>query len=114
MKFIKDILFFEITTTGNDPDKDSILQLAAVLLDKDNFLEKNNYNSYIRVSYLDNIINEHAKILKIDYETLRQSPKIYDVIKKFRHRFGNNLLLGTHSFNSLWFLKNGFKKAAVE
>jgi hypothetical protein len=63
MKFIKDLLFFEITTTGADPDKDSLVQLSAVLLDKDNLLEKDNFNTYVRVSYLDSIINEHAKLL---------------------------------------------------
>jgi DNA polymerase III epsilon subunit-like protein len=113
MKFIKDLLFFEVTTTGQDPDKDSIIQLSAVLLDKDNLLEKNNYNSYIRVSYLDSIINEHAKLLHTDYESLRKSPKVYEAIKQFHKKFGNNLLLATHSFSSVWFLRNAFKKAAV-
>lgn len=113
MKFIKDLLFFEITTTGNDGDKDSLLQLSAVFLDKDNLLEKANYNSFIRVSYLDSIINEHAKILNTNYETLKNSPKVYDVIKAFHKKFGKDLLLATHSFQSLLFLKNAFKKAVV-
>ncbi|MDR3642213.1 MAG: exonuclease domain-containing protein [Candidatus Doudnabacteria bacterium] len=111
MKFIKDLLFFELTTTGIDPDKDNIIQLSAILLDKDNLLEKNNFDSFIRVSYLDSIINEHAKLLHTDYETLRKSPKIYDVIKKFHKHFGTDFLLATNSFNNLLFLKNGFKKA---
>ena len=114
MKFIKDLLFFEITTTGQDPDKDAIIQLSGVLLDKDNLLEKNNFNTYIRVSYLDSIINEHAKLLHADYESLRKSPKIYEAVKQFHKKFGNNLLLATHSFGSVWFLKNAFKKAAVQ
>ncbi|MFI5205513.1 MAG: exonuclease domain-containing protein [Candidatus Paceibacterales bacterium] len=113
MKFIKDLLFFELNTTGHDVDKDSIIQLSAVLLDKDNLLEKNNFNSYIRVSYLDSIINEHAAILHTDYETLKKSPKIYDAIKKFHKHFGTNLLLATHGFHHLLFLKNAFKKAVV-
>ena len=113
MKFIKDLLFFEIQTTGHDPDKDSIIQLSAILIDKDNLLEKNNFNTYIRVSYLDNIINEHAKLLHTDYESLRKSPKIYDAIKNFHKKFGNNLLLATHGFHHLLFLKNAFKKALV-
>jgi len=113
MKFIKDILFFEVQTTGYDTDKDSIIQLSAVLLDKDNLLEKNNFNTFIRVSYLDSIITEHAKILHTDYETLRKSPKVYDAIKNFHNKFGRDLLLATHSSNNLWFLKNAYKKAAV-
>jgi DNA polymerase III epsilon subunit-like protein len=113
MKFIKDLLFFEITTTGSDPDKDSLVQLSAVLLDKDNLLEKGNFNTYVRVSYLDSIINEHAKLLHTDYETLRKSPKVYDAIKNFHKKFGTNLLLATHSLTSVLFLKNAFKKAVV-
>ncbi len=113
MKFIKDLLFFEIQTTGQDPEKDSVIQLSAILLDKDNLLEKNNFNSYIRVSYLDAIINEHAKLLNTDYESLRKSPKVYDAVKNFHKKFGINLLLATHSLSNVWFLKNAFKKAVV-
>lgn len=113
MKFIKDILFFEIQTTGPDPDKDSVIQLSAVLLDKDNLLEKANFNAYVRVSYIDGIISEHAKLLHIDFETLRRSAKIYDVIKLFHKQFGTNLLLATNHLGSIWFLKSAFKKAAV-
>jgi len=113
MKFIKDLLFFEIETTGHDVDKDSIIQLSAILLDKDNLLEKDNFNTYIRVSYLDSVMNEHAKLLHTDYETLRKSPKIYDSIKNFHKKFGTNLLLATHGFHHLLFLRSAFKKAAV-
>jgi DNA polymerase III epsilon subunit-like protein len=113
MKFIKDLLFFEVSTTGFDVDKDSVIQLSAVLLDKDNLLEKGNFNAYIRVSFLDAIINQHAKLLGIDYETLKKSQKIYDVIKNFHSKFGSNLLLATHNVANILFLKNAFKKAAI-
>lgn len=113
MKFIKDLLFFEIQTTGQDADKDAVIQLSAVLLDKDNLLEKNNFNSFVRVSYLDSIIHAHAKLLGTDYETLKKSPKVYDAIKNFHKKFGNNFFLATHSFNNVLFLKNAFKRAVV-
>jgi DNA polymerase III alpha subunit (gram-positive type) len=113
MKFIKDLLFFETRTTGNDPDKDTVIQLSAVLLDKDNLLEKANFNTYIKISYLDSVISEHAKLLHVDFETLRKSPKIYDAIKHFHGKFGLNLFLATHNFSGALFLKNAFKKAAM-
>lgn len=113
MKFIKDLLFFEIQTTGTDPDKDSIIQLSAVLLDKDNLLEKNNFNTFIKISYLDSVIHEHAKLLNITFEQLRTSPKIYDALKKFHNHFGTDLLLASNNFSSIWFLKNAFKKTGV-
>ena len=114
MKFIKDLLFFEINTTGADVDKDNIIQIAAVLVDKDNLLERANYNTFIRVSYLDSMINEHAKLLGSDYETVRKSPKVYEAIKQFREKFGNDLLLAAHTLGNLLFLKNAFRKAAVK
>lgn len=113
MKFIRDLLFFEMNTTGRDPDKDNIIQLSGILLDKNNLLEKDYFNSYVRVSYLDSVINEHSKLLNIAPEVLKKSPKIYDVAKQFHSKFGNKPLLVTHNLNNVLFLKTGFKKAVV-
>jgi DNA polymerase III epsilon subunit-like protein len=113
MKFIKDLLFFELITTGSDPDKDNILQLSAVLLDKDNLLERESFNSHVRVSFIEGLLWEHSKLLRIEIGELKKSPKIYDVIKQFRKKFPDPLLLATHSFQNTLFLKNAFKKAAL-
>ncbi|MBI3231710.1 MAG: hypothetical protein HYZ51_01355 [Candidatus Doudnabacteria bacterium] len=113
MKFIKDLLFFELTTTGVDADRDNILQLSAIVLDKDNLLEKGFFNSYIRVSYMDNIIQDHAKLLRISPEMLKKSQKIYDCVKKFHLHFGKQYLLTTHTLTNVLFLKQAFKKAVV-
>ena len=114
MKFIKDLLFFELQTTGPNPDKDSMIQLAAILLDKDNLLEKANANFFVRVSYLDSIIFEHAKLLHISPEVLRKSPKIYDVAKQFYKQFGTNVLLCTHNLTNVLFLRSAFRKTLLE
>ena len=113
MRFIKDLLFFEINTTGVDTDKDSMLQLSALLIDKNNLLEKDYFNTHIRVSYLDSMILEHSKLLGITPEALRKSPKIYDAIKQFKSRFGSEAILSTHNLNNVMFLKAGFKKAGL-
>ncbi len=113
MKFIKDLLFFEVTTTGQDTDKDSVIQLSAVLLDKDNLLEKANFNSFVRVSYLDAVINQHSKLLGIEYNVLKKSAKVYDVVKQFHNKLGSNFLLATHNVANILFLKAAFKKALV-
>lgn len=114
MKFIKDLLFFELQTTGQDSDKDNIIQLSAILLDKDNLLEKANFNSYVRVSFLDGVISEHARILNIDFNILKKSNKIYDAAKQFYHKFGTDVLLTTHNISNLLFLKNAFKKSSLK
>lgn len=113
MKFIKDILLFELETTGPNPDKDSVIQLSCILLDKDNLLEKSYFNSYVRVSLLENLITEHAAQLSIPFVTMQKSPKIYDTIKKFHETFGANVLLGTHNISNILFLRNSFKKALI-
>lgn len=110
MKFIKDILLFQIETTGPIIDRDSIIQLSAVLLDKDNLLEKNFFNSYIKVSFLDNTISQHATQLMVPFETLQKSPKLHDVIRSFIAKFGSTPLLATHSVSNVQFLRQAFKK----
>ncbi len=110
MKFIKDILLFQIEVTGKNVERDSIIQLSAVLLDKDNLLEKNFFNSYVKVSFLDNTIATHAEALKVTFETLQKSPKLYEVIKAFSAKFGDTPLLATHSVSNVQFLRQAFKK----
>ncbi|QQS22541.1 hypothetical protein IPM19_02820 [bacterium] len=51
MKLIKDILIFQIEATGVDIERDHIIQLSGILLDKDSLLEKNYFNSYVKVSF---------------------------------------------------------------
>jgi len=114
MKFIKDILLFELATTGPDSDKDNIIQISAVLLDKDNLLEKGNFNSYVRVSFLDGVITEHAKMLQVDFDALKKSPKIFDAVRLFRNKFGNDLLLASNNITNLLFLRNAFKKSQLK
>lgn len=113
MKFIKDLIIFELQTTGTETEKDNIIQLSAIVLDKDNLLEKNVFNSYVRISMLEGTIAQHAEALGIPYETMRKSPKIYDVVKQFHAQLGTDGLLCTHTISNVMFLKTAFKKAGV-
>jgi DNA polymerase III epsilon subunit-like protein len=113
MKFIKDILLFQIETTGQNIDRDSIIQLSAILLDKDNLLEKNSFNSYVKVSFIDSTITQHAEMLNVPFETLQKSPKLYEVIKSFAATFGSTPLLASHSVANVQFLRQAFKKTFI-
>jgi DNA polymerase III epsilon subunit-like protein len=113
MKLIKDLLVIHIETTGNDPDRDHIIQLSAVLLDKDSLLEKNFFNSYVKVSFLDGTLQQHSQQLGISFDKLRKSPKITEVIKDFVNSFGYEPLLATNSTQSYLFLRNTFKKSLI-
>jgi DNA polymerase III alpha subunit (gram-positive type) len=113
MKFIKDILIFDVTTTGNNLDKDQIIQLSAVLVNKDNFLGQDFFNNYVRVSLLDGTINQHAQMLNISFEELRSSKKIYDVVKLFDEKFGKEYLLACVNPLGLSFLRQAYKKSSI-
>jgi DNA polymerase III epsilon subunit-like protein len=110
MKFIKDILVFQLETTGPNIERDSIVQLSAVLLDKDNLLEKNFFNSYIKVSFLETTIQQHAELLQVPFATLNKSPKLAEVIRQFSEKFGTTPLLSTHTVSNVQFLRQAFKK----
>ncbi len=113
MKFIKDILLVELETTGQDTDRDSIIQLSAVLLDKDNLLEKDFFNSIVRVSLLENTISKHAAMLGIPFEEMRKSQKIYETLKKFTEQFDKPILLASHNVTNLFFLRNAYRKSLI-
>ena len=113
MKFIKDLLLIDLQTTGTDPEKDSVLQIAALLLDKDNLLEKGSFNSYVRLSFLESTMRQHAQGLEVDVSVIKQSQKIYDVVKKFKEKFGSDFLFASHNFTNILFLRSAFKKAGI-
>lgn len=113
MKFIKDILVFHMEVTGKSVERDSILQLSAVLLDKDNLLEKKYFNSYVKVSFLEGTISKHADYLNISFDQLNRSPKLTEAIKNFAKTFDYTPLLATHSTLHYLFLKQAFKKTLV-
>ncbi len=113
MKFIKDILFFQVETTGSNLDRDVIVQLSAILLDKDNLLEKDFFNSYVKVSFIDQTLEQHAQLLNVPFDVLRTSPKLHEVIKNFTTKFGYTPLLATHTVQNVQFLRQAFKKTFI-
>ncbi|MBL8030384.1 MAG: hypothetical protein JNN11_03990 [Candidatus Doudnabacteria bacterium] len=114
MRFIKDLLFFELNTTGPDLDKDNVIQLSAIVVDKDNLLEKDFFNTYVRISYLDSLLLAHSKLLQVEYEVVKKSPKVADAVKLFHGKFNpGQILLVTHGTSNLFFLKAMFKKVLV-
>lgn len=110
MKLIKDLLVVHVETTGPDPERDHIIQLAAVLLDKDSLLEKNYFNNYVKVSFLDGTLEKHSQQLGISFDELRKSPKLTEVIRKLVSTFNYEPLLAGNSVTTYLFLRQAFKK----
>lgn len=113
MRFIKDILLFELETTGGDVERDVVIQLAAVLLDKDNLLEKGLFNSYVRTSFLDDTLTRHGALLHVSLDILKKSSKTLDVVRSFVSQFSSEVQLGVQSPRNFIFLRNMFRKVNI-
>lgn len=113
MKFIKDLLIIEIETTGPDSERDAVIQLSALVLDRDNLLEKGVFNTYVRTSLLEKTLRGHAEILEIPFEVMQKSPKANDAVKKIMDAVDLNATLTLQTVRSLFFLRALFKKANV-
>jgi DNA polymerase III alpha subunit (gram-positive type) len=113
MRFVKDILVFDIQTTGSDAEKDVIVQLAGIGLSKDNLLEQEKFSSFVRTSLLEGTLQKHAELVGKDLETLRKSPRIQEVLKSFTARFSRDVTLCTNGVHNLLFLQQSFKKAGL-
>ncbi len=113
MKFLKDLLLVEVETTGPDTDKDTVIQLSAILLDRDNLLEKQVFNCYIRTSLLEATLTKHSLWLNISFETLNKSPKVYDAAKKFSDTLDNHATVAVQTVKQFLYLKTLFKKATL-
>ncbi|MBP9686314.1 MAG: hypothetical protein KBD66_00770, partial [Candidatus Doudnabacteria bacterium] len=113
MKFIKDILLFDVETSGPDPDKDVIVQLGVVLLDKDNLLEKRYMHTYVRNSMLHATLLEHAASAHVDVRDLQLGKKPLELVRELPMLFPASATLAPANTSRLLFLKNMYRKQAV-
>jgi len=114
MKFARDILLIDFQTTGINIEKDFPLQLAAVLLDKDNLLEKKSYSSYIRHPFSQENNDRIVQNLGITKETWMASPNLKTVIAEFEAKFAYNVTLASQNIINVNFLKECFRRTAKE
>ncbi len=111
MKFARDILLISIEATGPNPEKDFPLQIGAVLLDKDNLLEKAYFNSYIRFPFSQATNFHIVQTLGISKEQWINSPNVKTVLADFISKFPYNVTIATHNTINVNFLQRAFKLA---
>ncbi|MBU6447727.1 3'-5' exonuclease [Patescibacteria group bacterium] len=113
MKFARDILILDIEATGIDPQKDFPLQIAAVLLDKDNLLEKKSFSSYIKHPFSQTTNDRIVRTLGIQKDDWMKSPGLRAVLKNFTDSFSYNVTLCSHNIVSINFLQESFRRAGL-
>ncbi len=113
MKFARDILLIDLETTGMDPAKDFPLQLSAVLLDKDNLLEKQSFNSFIRHPFSQTTNDRIVQTLGINKELWIKAPNLKSVIGAFKEAFPYNVTISSQNIINVNFLSEAFKKTGI-
>ena len=113
MKFARDILLIDIETTGANPEKDLPLQISAVLLDKDNLLEKDWFNSYVKNNFSQSTNDQVVQTLGISKEFLFKSPSLKEVLLAFNSKFPYNVILASQNTLNLDFMRQAYKRAAI-
>ena len=111
MKFARDLLLIDLKTTGPDFHKDLPLQLSAVLLDKDNLLEKSYFNSYIKHYFSQSTNDRIVQILGINKDIWMASPNLKTVLTKFQEQFPFNVIISSHNITNVNFLREAFHRA---
>ncbi len=113
MKFARDILLIDLETTGPDPSKDFPLQLSAVLLDKDNLLEKQSFNSYIKHPFSQTTNDRIVHTLGIAKEDYFKAPALKYVIGKFKESFPYNVTLASQNLININFFTEAFRRTGT-
>jgi DNA polymerase III epsilon subunit-like protein len=117
MNFKRDILLIDTEFSGFDLQKNELLQIAAVLLDKKTLKEKKYFNSYIKPSKAlwkhRNL--ESMKVNGILMGQIKNAPTLKDVIKKFDRAFGHNVIQAFYvGYNDKRFLLEAYRKSKIK
>jgi DNA polymerase III epsilon subunit family exonuclease len=106
---IKDILIIDVETTGIDPISDTLVQLAALILDKKTLDICHEFSMFIRP---ETTISENAKATHgLDEKTLRHAEDSCTVLQKFQNFAPPTVLLAGHNVSfDVNFLKNAYAR----
>jgi len=96
MNFKKDILLVDLESTGLDPSKHEIIQIAAILLDKKTLREKRFFNTYVKPQKWKNRDPQAMKINKIEFEQLKLAPLLKFAITEFNKYFNPRNVIFSH------------------
>jgi len=108
----KDLLLIDVETTGIDPSKDSIIQLAALILDRRNLSELDSFSIFIRP---DTQISVQAfSIHGISEKDLADAKDLCAALDEFQAFAPSDALLSGHNVSfDMNFLKTGYAKCGL-
>ena len=89
--FKKDLLLFDLESTGLDVNTHELIQIAAILLDKKTLKPKKEFSSYIKPKRWAKRSPSAMAVNKIKWDQLKDAPSIGTVLKKFNKTFGKDV-----------------------
>lgn len=110
--FTRDLVVFDIESTGLDMAHTEIIQIAAIRLNKDTLAEVSRFSSYVQPKHWDNWLPEAMEVNKISTETLKGAPFIEPVLADFEKQFpvGDVLLTAYNAWFDTGFLRQSYEK----
>lgn len=95
-------IVIDLETTGNQPDKDTIIQVGAVLIEDDKI--KQTYSSFV---YTDKLIPSYIQDLTgINEDMLKNAPKIDEVMQKLLSLLEGSVFVAHNAPFDLAFIQN--------
>lgn len=91
--FKRDLLLFDIEATGINIAKHEMIQLAAILLDKNTLKEKATFTTYIKPKKWSQRSREAMLVNQITWDQLKDAPTMRVALKKFIKQFSTNVTL---------------------
>ncbi len=97
--FNKDFLLFDLEATGTDVTRHDIIQIGALLLDKQTLREKRSFSSYVQPTRWSKRDPEAMGVNGITWDRLESAPYIKQVLTQFTKSFPKSALLATYGGN---------------
>jgi DNA polymerase III epsilon subunit-like protein len=109
--FHKDILLIDLEGTGLDIHKHDIIQIAAVLLDKNTLEEKKHFVTYVQPKDWSARDAESMAINKLELDDLENAPTIDVVLKQVEEAMGTDVTIANYGgIYDINFLQEAYKK----
>ena len=111
--FSRPILVLDTETTGLDPVADSIIDIAAILLDPETLAERKVFRSAVRPT---SPINEGARrVHGLTAEALATAPSVEEVVRSLAGSTPASAILCGHNVAfDVGFLQHAFRRSAIE
>ena len=85
--FTRDLVIFDVESTGLDVSKHEIIQIAGIRLHKDTLAEVSRFTTYVKPTRWEEQMPAAMEVNKITFDKLEKAPQIAEALKEFETHF---------------------------